>query len=191
MDQNEALQIVKEQLPEKRYIHTLGVLASAIELAKRFDVDIEKASMAAIFHDYAKYRPLEEMRRIIKDSHLPQDLLDYNGELWHAPVGAILVEKEAGIIDQEVLSAIRFHTSGRANMTKLEKVIYLADYIEPGRRFPGVDEVRALAIQDLDEALLQAIGNTITFLISKKQLIYPDTFHAYNDLMLQKGGHNE
>lgn len=191
MDQNEALQIVKEQLPEKRYIHTLGVLASAIELAKRFDVDIEKASMAAIFHDYAKYRPLEEMRQIIKDSRLPQDLLDYNGELWHAPVGAILVEKEVGIIDQEVLSAIRFHTSGRANMTKLEKVIYLADYIEPGRRFPGVDEVRALAIQDLDEALLQAIGNTITFLISKKQLIYPDTFRAYNDLMLQKGGHNE
>ena len=187
MDQNKALDLVRVQLPEKRYIHTLGVLESAKQLAERYGADIEKATLAAIFHDYAKYRPLDEMEDIIKKEQLPQDLLEYNSELWHAPVGAVLVEREADLHDEEILSAIRYHTSGRVGMSLLDKIIYLADYIEPGRSFPGVDEVRAVAEKSLNEAVLQAMGNTITFLIKKNQAIYPDTFHAYNDLASQIG----
>jgi len=111
------------------------------------------------------------------------DLLEYNSELWHAPAGAYLVEQEAGIADAEILDAIRYHTSGRPGMTLLEKVIYLADYIEPGRHFPGVDEVREMAKEDLNKALIKAVQNTIMFLMKKNQTIYPDSFHTYNDLI--------
>jgi predicted HD superfamily hydrolase involved in NAD metabolism len=110
-------------------------------------------------------------------------LLEYNSELWHAPAGAYLAEKEAGIIDPEVLEAIRFHTSGRPGMTLLDKIIYLADYIEPGRHFPGVEEVRNVAKENLDKALIMAVKNTIIFLLKKNQTVYPETFYTYNDLI--------
>jgi predicted HD superfamily hydrolase involved in NAD metabolism len=186
MDRNEALRVVKEQLTEHRYEHTIGVMETAVVLAKRFHVDQKKAELAAIFHDYAKFRPKEEMRSWIIKEKLPDELLEHNIELWHAPVGALLVEKEVGISDPDILNAIRYHTSGRRGMTTLEKVIYLADYIEPGRKFPGVDEVRELAKQDLDLALIKALQNTIIFLMKKNSPIYPDTFHTYNDLVMQR-----
>lgn len=183
MEREQALKLVKEQLTEHRYQHTLGVMETAITLAKQYGADEKKAETAAIFHDYAKFRPKDEMRQIILEQHFPQDLLHFHTELWHAPTGAYLVEKEAGITDKEVLDAIRFHTSGRPGMSLLEKVIYLADYIEPGRHFPGVDEVRALAKENLDTALIQAVKNTILFLMKKNQPVYPDSFLTYNDLV--------
>lgn len=182
MDRETALSIVKEQLTEHRYQHTVGVMETAIGLADRYGADSKKAELAAIFHDYAKFRPKEEMKRIIEEQHMKKELLKYNSELWHAPVGAYLVEKEAGITDPEILDAIRYHTSGRVGMTLLDKVIYLADYIEPGRHFPGVDEVREMAKASLDQALVQSVKNTIQFLMKKNQPVYPDTFYTYNDL---------
>jgi predicted HD superfamily hydrolase involved in NAD metabolism len=184
MHQNEALQLVKAQITEKRYVHTLGVMETAIELAKRYGANVKQAELAAIFHDYAKFRPKEEMKQIIISQNMEKDLLNFHSEMWHAPVGAYLVEQEAGITDREILDAIAYHTSGRIGMTLLEKVVYLADYIEPGRSFSGVDEVREMAKKNLDVALIQAVRNTITFLMNKKQAIYPDTFHMYNDLIL-------
>jgi predicted HD superfamily hydrolase involved in NAD metabolism len=186
MEREEALKIVKEQLTDHRYQHTLGVVETAITLAKKYGADEKKAETAAIFHDYAKFRPKDEMRQIILNQNFPQDLLHYHAELWHAPAGAYLVEREAGIKNKEVLDAIRYHTSGRPGMTLLEKVIYLADYIEPGRHFPGVDEVRALAKENLDKALIQAVKNTILFLMKKNQPVYPDSFKTYNDLVMSQ-----
>lgn len=186
MEREQALKIVKAQLTEHRYQHTLGVMETATLLASRFGADEKKAELAAIFHDYAKFRPKDEMRQIIVREAMPEDLLEYNTELWHAPVGAYLAEHEAGITDPEVLSAIRYHTSGRRGMTKLEKVIYLADYIEPGRHFPGVEEVRKLAKSNLNDALIMAVQNTILFLMKKNQAIYPESFYTYNDLILNK-----
>lgn len=186
MEREQALKMVKIQLTEHRYQHTLGVMETAISLARKYGVDEKKAELAAIFHDYAKFRPKDEMKEIIVSQGMPKDLLEYNSELWHAPVGAYLAEAEAEISDKEVLDAIRFHTSGRRGMTKLEKVIYLADYIEPGRHFPGVEEVRDLAKINLDDALIKSVQNTIMFLLKKNQAIYPETFHTYNDLILNK-----
>jgi predicted HD superfamily hydrolase involved in NAD metabolism len=183
MEREEALKLVKEQLTDHRYQHTLGVMETAIALAKQYGGNEQKAELAAIFHDYAKFRPKAEMKEIIIDQGFPQDLLEFNSELWHAPSGAFLVEKEAGISDHEVLEAIRYHTSGRPGMTLLDKIIYLADYIEPGRHFPGVEEVRDMAKENLDKALFKAIQNTIMFLLKKNQTIYPDTFYTYNDLI--------
>ncbi|NHC39409.1 HD domain-containing protein [Bacillus sp. MM2020_1] len=183
MEREEALKLVKVQLTDHRYQHTLGVMETAIALAKQYGGDEQKAELAAIFHDYAKFRPKDEMKEIIIEQGFPQNLLEYNSELWHAPVGAYLAEKEAGIIDPEVLEAIRFHTSGRPGMTLLDKIIYLADYIEPGRHFPGVEEVRNVAKENLDKALIMAVKNTIIFLLKKNQTVYPETFYTYNDLI--------
>ncbi|WP_243290627.1 bis(5'-nucleosyl)-tetraphosphatase (symmetrical) YqeK [Bacillus sp. FJAT-47783] len=186
MNREKALQIVESQLTEHRYVHTVGVMESAIFLAEQYGGDLKKAELAAIFHDYAKFRPKDEMKRIIIEQNMQKDLLDHHAELWHAPVGAYLVQTEVGIQDEEVLNAIKYHTSGRKRMTLLEKIVYLADYIEPGRHFPGVEEVRELAQKDLDQALVKAMQNTIQFLMKKNQPIYPDTFHAYNDLVMNK-----
>jgi predicted HD superfamily hydrolase involved in NAD metabolism len=183
MEREDALKLVKQQLTDHRYQHTLGVMETAIALAKQYGGDEQKAELAAIFHDYAKFRPKEEMKEIIISQGFSEDLLHFNSELWHAPVGTYLVEKEAGINDPEVLDAIRYHTSGRPGMTLLEKIIYLADYIEPGRHFPGVEEVREEAKSNLDQALIMAIKNTMIFLMKKNQTVYPDTFYTYNDLI--------
>lgn len=188
MEREQALRIVKPQLTEHRYQHTLGVMETAIRLAQKYGADTEKAELAAIFHDCAKFRPKDEMKRIIEEQKMPSILLEYNSELWHAPVGAFLAEKEAGIHDGEVLDAIRYHTSGRVGMTLLDKIIYLADYIEPGRHFPGVDEVREMAEADLDKALIQSMKNTINFLMKKNQPVFPDTFNAYNSIVKNSGG---
>ncbi len=184
MEREHALKIVKQQLTEQRYTHTIGVLETAIALAEKYGANPKKAELAAIFHDYAKFRPKEEMKQIIIEQSMSAELLDYSSELWHAPVGAYLVEKEAGITDQEILAAIKYHTSGRVGMSLLEKVIYLADYIEPGRHFPGAEEVREIAKVSLNKALIKSIQNTILFLMKKDQPIFPDTFFTYNDLVL-------
>lgn len=184
MDRKEALELVREKLTEHRYIHTVGVMESAIELAGKFGANQEKAEIAGIFHDYAKFRDKSEMEQIIINENMPKDLLMHSKELWHAPVGAYLVRQEVGIEDPEILSAIRFHTSGRPDMNKLEKVIFLADYIEPNRQFPGVEEVRELAKVDLDKAIIMALQNTIKFLVKQNQAIYPDTIDTYNWLIL-------
>ncbi|MFC0270079.1 bis(5'-nucleosyl)-tetraphosphatase (symmetrical) YqeK [Metabacillus herbersteinensis] len=185
MERKDALEVVKRQLTDHRYTHTLGVMETAIILAEKYGEDVKKVEQAAIFHDYAKFRNKDEMKKIILEQKMPQILLQYNSELWHAPVGAYLVKKEVGIEDADVLNAIKYHTSGRVNMSLLEKIIYVADYIEPGRHFPGVEEVRELARQELNSALIKTLQNTITFLLKKNQAIYPDTIETYNSLVLK------
>ncbi|MCA1031827.1 bis(5'-nucleosyl)-tetraphosphatase (symmetrical) YqeK [Bacillus timonensis] len=186
MERSEALEIVKAHLTEHRYIHTIGVMETAIELAKENNISTKKAEIAAIFHDYAKFRPKSEMKKIIMDQKMDPRLLHFNSELWHAPVGAYLVEKEVGIKDRDILNAIKYHTSGYEKMTLLDKIIYLADYIEPGRHFPGVEEVREMSSVDFDKALIMAVKNTIGFLLRKNQPVFPDTFVFYNSLLLME-----
>lgn len=184
MNREDLLSKVREQMTEHRFKHTLGVASTAVTLAERFGADGGKAELAGLLHDFCKFWDKGRMREIIeKEPSIPDDLLDYDKELWHAPVGAFVVRQELGIEDQEVLDAISFHTSGRPGMGKLEKILWLADYIEPGRQFPGVDEIRELAEQNLDLALVQALGNTISFLVKHNKRIYPLTIETYNDLV--------
>ncbi|MFY0757492.1 MULTISPECIES: bis(5'-nucleosyl)-tetraphosphatase (symmetrical) YqeK [Metabacillus] len=188
MEREKALALVKEHLTDHRYEHTIGVMETAIVLARLYGADVKKAETAAIFHDYAKFRSKDEMKQIIIEQNMTKELLIHSPELWHAPVGAYLAEKEAGIKDKEILDAIRYHTSGRENMTLLDKVIYVADYIEPGRIFPGADEVRELAKNDLNKALIVSMKNTILFLLKKNQPIYPQTLQSYNFLVFEEKG---
>ncbi|USK27402.1 bis(5'-nucleosyl)-tetraphosphatase (symmetrical) YqeK [Bacillus sp. CMF21] len=188
MEREKALALVKEHLTDHRYEHTIGVMETAIVLARLYGADVKKAETAAIFHDYAKFRSKDEMKQIIIEQNMTKELLIHSPELWHAPVGAYLAEKEAGIKDKEILDAIRYHTSGRENMTLLDKVIYVADYIEPGRIFPGADEVRELAKNDLNKALIVSMKNTILFLLKKNQPIYSQTLQSYNFLVFEEKG---
>ncbi|UJF35023.1 bis(5'-nucleosyl)-tetraphosphatase (symmetrical) YqeK [Paenibacillus hexagrammi] len=176
---------VKEQMPEKRWLHTLGVMETSVRLAERYCADPVKADLAAILHDYCKYWPIQEQANIIKENGLPQDLLDYDKELWHSHAGAFIAQKEFDIHDEEILDAIRYHTSGRESMTLLDKVVCLADYMEPGRDFPGVHNIREIAEHSLEKALIAGFDSTIGFLLSKGKRIYPLTVLTRNDLLMQ------
>ncbi|MNE50771.1 putative nicotinate-nucleotide adenylyltransferase [compost metagenome] len=156
---------------------------TAIQLAKRYGEDPNRAELAAILHDVSKYWPTERMAGIIRDKNLPEELLSYDKELWHAPVGAWVAEHEYGVKDPEVLDAIRYHTSGRRGMTKLEKIVCLADYMEPGRDFPGVEQIRELSKQSLEQALAAGFSSTISFLLEKGKRIFPLTVEARNGLL--------
>lgn len=186
MNQEQALKKVKPHLTDHRYTHTIGVVKTAEELAIRYGADLEKAMLAAVFHDYAKFRDKEEMKRLVRETLNDKSFLDYGDELLHAPCGAYYVQHEVGITDQDVLNSIRYHTTGRPKMTVLEKVIFLADYIEPGRQFKGVDEVREMAKQNLDLAVIQALKNTVVFLMQRNQMIFPDTINTYNQLLIEE-----
>ncbi|WP_124727872.1 bis(5'-nucleosyl)-tetraphosphatase (symmetrical) YqeK [Staphylospora marina] len=171
------------QMPVSRWEHTLRVRDTAVAMARREGEDPARAEIAAILHDYCKFWPEDELRRRIRVHNLPEDLLDYNPELWHGPVAAEVVREEFGIADVDILNAIRYHTSGRPGMSRLEKIIWLSDVIEPGRRHPGVDEVRKLAEHDLDRAVLKAMDNTIRFLLDRSWKVYPLTLLARNAML--------
>ncbi|ASN05167.1 bis(5'-nucleosyl)-tetraphosphatase (symmetrical) YqeK [Virgibacillus necropolis] len=188
MRKEEAIKVVQPALTKERFDHTLRVAETAVKLADLYKVSTEKMELAAIFHDYAKYRPLEEMKEIIVSSHLPNDLLDYHHEVWHGPVASVVVEEQFGIFDQEIKDAIRYHTTGKTNFGTFEMVLFLADYIEPGRAFPGVEKVRNMAYEDLNHACLMVSHNTIQFLLSKNATIYPDSIHAYNYFLTKLNG---
>ncbi|ANS75204.1 hypothetical protein AWM70_11815 [Paenibacillus yonginensis] len=184
----ELIKAVSGQMPEKRWRHTEGVMASAVDLAGRFGADPVKADLAALLHDVAKYWPIEQQAAVIRDNAdkgLNQELLEHDKQLLHSEVGAFVAERDYGITDREVLDAIRYHTSGRIGMTKLDKIICLADYIEPGRDFPGVDTIRDLAKNSLEEALVAGFDSTISFLLQQRKIIFPMTMFARNDLIKQ------
>lgn len=177
------MEAVKAQMPEKRWRHTEGVMQSAVELANRYGADPVKADLAALLHDVVKYWPTDRMERIIRDQGMPELLLHHDKSLWHAPVGAYIAEHEYGVTDPEILDAIRYHTSGREGMSLMDKIICLADYIEPGRDFPGVDRIRKLAESSLEEALIAGFDSTISFLLEKNKIIFPTTILARNSLI--------
>ncbi|GEB31890.1 MULTISPECIES: bis(5'-nucleosyl)-tetraphosphatase (symmetrical) YqeK [Brevibacillus] len=186
-NREELLARIRAQMHEKRFNHTLGVAQSARNLAVRYGADPDKAELAGLLHDYCKCWPVEKMFEILVRHDMPTELLEGEKELWHAFAGAIVIQTDLGVTDTDILQAVRYHTTGRAGMSLLEKVVCVADYIEPNRIFPGVDEIRALAEKNLDQALALALGGTIQFLIEKQKTVYPLTLIAYNDLVSRKG----
>lgn len=182
MNRQDYLDRTRQQLPRSRWEHTLRVVETAAELAERYEADREKVDIAAILHDYCKFWTAEELIFAIKQYKLPQDLLLYSQELWHGPVASKVTAQEFGIQDTDITNAIFYHTTGRPNMSLVEKIVFLADYIEPARKFPGVDAARQLAQQSLDKAIVLALKQTIQFLISSGQRVYPLTYDTLNSM---------
>lgn len=179
------LDIVSAQMPAKRWEHVKGVMETSVMLARRFGGDPVKADLAALLHDVAKFWPIEKQQTIMIENGLNPELLEHDKQLLHAEIGAFVAQRDYGVMDEEVLDAIRYHTSGRVGMTKLDKIVCLADYMEPGRSFPGVDRIRELAEHSLEEALMAGFDSTITFLVEKQKGIFPLTVLARNDLIKQ------
>lgn len=187
MTENEMIKKLRETQKERRFNHTLGVVKEAKRLAPKFGVEVNKASLAALLHDCAKNldeKQGEEFSVICNKYGVKlDDCAKSERALVHAYLGAAVAWKDYGVDDQEVLEAIYYHTTARANMTPLEKLIYIADMTEEGRTIEQADEIRRLVETDIDEALIYAIGCSIKHVIRKGGLIHPDSIHALNYLI--------
>lgn len=157
---------IKKSMDESRYEHTLGVMYTCGALAMRYDYDLEKAMLAGLLHDCAKCMPNEKKLKMAEKNRLEiTDLERKNPFMLHAKLGALLAKKKYDIEDEEILSAIRWHTTGRPNMTLLDKIVYVADYIEPKRdKAPNLKEIRKMAFVDLDRALFKILEDTLGYL---------------------------
>jgi predicted HD superfamily hydrolase involved in NAD metabolism len=172
---------LKERLEPKRFKHVLGVVQVAEQLADIYKENREKARLSALVHDCAKNMSSEEIIKLVKDSGYSLDGVCNNcPELVHGLAGAIIGKTVMGIEDSEVFDAARYHTTGRKAMSLLEKIVYLADYIEPSRNFPGVEKLREAAFENIDRAVLMALDNTIKYVIKKGQLLHTDTVDTRN-----------
>lgn len=177
---------LKKNLKANRYEHSLGVRDSAVLLAKKYKVDEKKASLAGLIHDCAKNLKDEEILKLVKSQGLKVSEVNLKSpQIMHGLAGAVIAKNIFKVLDKEILNAITYHTTGREKMTALEKIIYLADFIEPNRDFPGVENIRTLAFKDLEKALFLAFDTTINFVIMKGELLDLDTVIARNDIILK------
>lgn len=182
----ELVKAISAKLKEKRFEHVLRVEETAIALAEENGVDLEKASIAGLVHDYAKQRTDKEFVNMIKKHQLDPDLLNWGNAIWHGVVGAEFIRDELQIYDEDILNAVRFHTTGAVMMTPLAQVVYMADYIEPGRDFPGVDEARQITHNDLAAGVVYQTKQTLSYLVQKNAPVYPATIATYNYWVAKK-----
>lgn len=182
---------LKSRLSEQRLEHSLGAQKKAIELAYNYKLPkdiLQKASLASLLHDAAKEMPIAELLSACETLDIPiTELEKRSPQVLHAAVGAEVVKLEFDIDDTDVLNAIRYHTTGRGNMSLVEKLVYLADKMEGNTRNPlYIQKIQAIVdynnIQTLDKALLFVVDSTISFLVEKQQVIHPFTIEAHNDL---------
>ncbi len=180
--------LLKEKLLEKRYIHSLNVADSARALAELYGGDKDKAYFAGLVHDIMKNASQEEQLQIMEKGGIILSHTEKNNpKLWHAMAGECYLRTEMGITDNEILSAVRYHTTGKAGMSLLDKIVYIADYISVERDYHDADVMRELALnKGLDEAALYALKYSFTSLSKKEKLIHTDSVAYYNELIINK-----
>lgn len=185
MDIKQIEKTLKGMLPERRLKHSLNVSKCAVKLSEIYKCDKEKAEIAGLVHDCAKYFTDEQIEDSIKRFNVELDPLEVNNiALSHSVIGSYVAVDVFNIKDEEIINAIKYHTTGKENMSLLEKIIYMADLIEEGRNFPKVEELRELTYSGkLEEALLLSFNNTIKFIIDNNQLIHPRTIKARNYIL--------
>ena len=192
MEYSEAKKLVKARLSEKRWTHTKNVKKMAVKLARRWGTDPEKAAMAAILHDSAKELPKQELLQIFADNAIIAENAPARPlPVWHGIAAAILAETQWGITDPEILSAIRCHTTGKPGMSKLDKIIYLADMTSAERDWPGVEKLRKLELKDLDAAMLAALKQTNDFVLSQGKPLDSMSKAAYEDILAHSAQNGE
>ncbi|MGL5256841.1 MAG: bis(5'-nucleosyl)-tetraphosphatase (symmetrical) YqeK [Proteocatella sp.] len=172
---------LKSLLTKKRYMHIKGVVDMSVELAYKYGENVEKCKLAAILHDYAKQFSYDEIETFVKSNNLIVDDLELaSKELIHSKIAAKIAKDKYGIEDEDILNAISFHTTGRAGMSMLEKIIFIADSIEEGRKYPNVDSIRKIALIDIDHTMLCILNNTISYLLNSGLKIHPNSVIARN-----------
>ena len=183
---------IKKVLEEKRFQHTLGVAYTASNLAFVYDYDEKKAFVAGLLHDCAKCLSHEKRLSVCKKNHLDiTEVEKENPVLLHAKVGAFFAKEKYEISDTDILDAICYHTTGRQGMGLLEKIIYVADFIEPHRKkLPRLSEIRKVAFEDLDKAVFMILENSLNYLEKSDSQIDPttkDTYLFYKSIMEERG----
>lgn len=151
---------IKVRLNEKRYRHTMGVIETATKLAERYGADEEKAYIAALFHDACKNLDIDEMNSLVEEYGIGDQYID-KPQLAHSKLAAAIIRDRFEMEDEDIINAISYHTTGRAEMSLLEKIIYISDAVEPNRSYPGVQKLNRLAFEDLDRAGYQIADNAI------------------------------
>ncbi len=175
---------LEKTLSKKRFKHSVGVMETAVGLALINDVDREKAAISGLLHDCAReVKGNEAFKACEKYGISIDEISRIQPSLLHGSIGAEIAKEEYGIKDPHILQAIKYHTTGRADMDMLEKIIFIADYIEPGRNFQGVEEARKEAFKNIDRVILMALDKTISHIIEKKGLIHVDAINARNFIL--------
>lgn len=175
------MKLIKERLSDYRFYHSVCVAESAVQLAKRFGADEEKARVSGILHDVMKEETKEHQLAVIEKAGMKMTELEKkNKKVYHQMSGAAYVKEELGITDDEIINAIRYHTTGRRSMSLLEKIIYLADFISADRDYEDVDVMRRKVEEGMEEGMLYAFRYTIVDLVNQCKEIHPDTLDAYN-----------
>lgn len=185
---------IKEKLQSamsiERYIHTLGVAEEAKKLAANYGNEelVKKAEFAGLLHDCAKDYPADMKRRFCKEYHINVDeIMNKQIDLVHPFLGAEVAKREYGVSDAEILEAIKWHTTGKANMSVLDEIIFIADYIEPNREsFEGIEEARSLAYENLDKAMAYILESTIEYVNKRDRALHPYSAEALNYYEKQK-----
>lgn len=177
--------IIKSSMSENRYNHCVNVSKEAVKLAKRYGADEEKAAVAGILHDVTKEMPKEQQLQIINDSGIILDDIQKNApKLWHGISGSIYIKEHFGIEDEDILNAVRYHTTGRAGMSLLEKIIFVSDYTSDERTYKGVATMRKKSRKSLESAMLYGFKFTFSNLTSRELAIHPDELYCYNEIVL-------
>ena len=178
---------LKKDIGIERYNHCINVMNTSVELAKLYNYSIEEAKIAGLLHDCGKFQDKIKILKMVDEFDIIlDDVMEKNTALVHGPLGVIIAKTKYNISNPEILNAIRYHTTGRANMTLLEKIVFIADLIEPSRNFQGVEEMRKLAYEDLDRSIILALNKNIQFVIEKNNLLHLDTIKARNYLIILK-----
>jgi predicted HD superfamily hydrolase involved in NAD metabolism len=175
-------------MSSERYGHSLQVAAIAGALAVKFQLPASEARLAGLLHDYARDLPSPELLILARKGGLIKHQVEEKlPVLLHGPVGAWLIRRDLGVDNPDVLEAVALHTVGAAGMSPLAKIVYLADAIEPGRGYRGVNDLRTLAFKDLDVALRAAFKNSMLYVLAKGQLLHPLTVEGWNYLLVERG----
>ncbi|MGE4282456.1 MAG: bis(5'-nucleosyl)-tetraphosphatase (symmetrical) YqeK [Clostridia bacterium] len=185
MDESKMIEKLEGLLTPCRFKHSIGVRDTAVGLAKIYGGDAEKARIAGLLHDCAKDVKKQQILQQCDNFGIVLDEIEKTEfRLVHGPLGVKFAQCYFGIEDKEILNAIYYHTVGKENMDILTKIIYLADFIEPNRDFPGVENLRKTAQKNLDKAIVLAIDGTILHVLEKGRLIHPSTINARNYILL-------
>ena len=184
--------MLRKRLSPKRYMHSVGVANTAAKLAGMYNGDVRKAYLAGLLHDFAREVSDNELLEIALEHDLSVDEVELlQPNLLHGPVGAWMLREQGIIRDEEILDAIRWHTTGNPDMDHLSRIIYLADYIEPNRVYPGVETLRQIAYRNFDAGLLASLDHTILFLMHKGSLLHPYSIATRNRLLAEQNNRQQ
>lgn len=185
MTVEEYKQLLRQRLKPKRYEHSLCVADESVRLAEKYGGNREQCYIAGLLHDVMKNAPDEEHLKLFSDFGIMLTNIEQNEKkLWHAMSGAVYVQHVLGITDREIIDAIRYHTTARAGMTQLDRILYLADFISADRDYDDVDILRGIAENSMDHAIKYALSYSIVDLVNRGKPIHPDTVAAYNEINL-------